>query len=112
MSTPPPYTDITGIFTLQDKHHDVTLAEYAGHARPGQVIIDSSDFSLHIGGSDGTFTPVGGGGGGTADLGEFYFTDNIMACDDEDIYIKAGDDLYLDALGDDVHIRSEDPTRI
>ena len=61
MSTPPPYTGITGIFTVQDKHHDVTLAEYAGYAKPGQIIIDTSDYSMHIGGADGTFTSVGGG---------------------------------------------------
>ena len=65
MSTPPPYTGITGIFTVQDKHHDVTLAEYAGHAKPGQIIIDTSDYSMHIGSADGTFTSVGGGGGNT-----------------------------------------------
>jgi len=31
---------------------------------------------------------------------------------DEDLYIKAEDDLYLDALGDDIHIRASDDIRL
>lgn len=31
---------------------------------------------------------------------------------DEDLYIKAQDDLYLDALNDDIHIRAEDDIRL
>jgi hypothetical protein len=55
------YANITGIYTTDDKHHAVTLAEYAGHARPGQIIIDTADYSLHVGTADGTFNSVGGG---------------------------------------------------
>jgi hypothetical protein len=31
---------------------------------------------------------------------------------DEDLYIKSEDDLYLDALGDDIHIRADDDIRL
>ena len=46
------------------------------------------------------------------------FKNNVLSIDstdnpgDEDLYIKAGDDLYLDALGDDIHIRASDDVRI
>jgi hypothetical protein len=36
-------------------------------------------------------------------------TDNV---NDEDLYIKAEDDLYLDALDDDIHIRASDDIRL
>jgi hypothetical protein len=71
------------------------------------------------------FTQVSSGG--TADIADFIFTDNgdastislpgdkelsIVAGETEDLYLVAGDDLYLDALGDDIHLRAEDDLRI
>jgi hypothetical protein len=38
--------------------------------------------------------------------------DGTLSPGDTDLFIKAGDDLYLDALGDDVIIRAEDDIRI
>lgn len=76
--------------------------------------------------SIGTVGGSGFDGGGTADtgslyggdepsgvnIGNFVFTNSTLTSTDEDMYIKAGDDLWLDALGDDVHIRANDDVRI
>lgn len=66
------------------------------------------------------------GSGGTADIADFIFTNNggdstitlpgakemsIISGDEEDLYITSGDDLYLTALLDDVHIRANDDVR-
>ena len=45
-------------------------------------------------------------------IGDFVFTGSTMTAADDDLYIKAVDDLWLDALGDDVHIRANDDVRI
>lgn len=60
-TTPPPYTEITGIFTTDDKHQAVSKANYDGSARPGQLVVDTSDYSLYIGNADGALNAVGGG---------------------------------------------------
>jgi hypothetical protein len=61
--TPPPYVDITGIMTNDDKHQSVTLVEYDGNARPGQLVVDLATYTLWIGNAQGNVNPVGGGGG-------------------------------------------------
>jgi hypothetical protein len=68
-----------------------------------------------------------GGEGSNANIADFVFTDSgdastislpgdkemtITAGESEDLYLVAGDDLYLDALGDDIHLRAEDDLRI
>ena len=45
-------------------------------------------------------------------IGNFVFTNSTMTSPDDDLYIKAVDDLWLDALGDDIHIRANDDVRI
>ena len=45
-------------------------------------------------------------------IGDFVFTNSTMTSPDDDLYIKAVDDLWLDALADDVHIRADDDVRI
>jgi hypothetical protein len=65
--------------------------------------------------------------GGNASIADFVFTDNgdastmslsgdkemtIVGGESEDLYLRAGDDLYLDALGDDINMRSEDDVRV
>jgi hypothetical protein len=45
-------------------------------------------------------------------IGDFVFTNSTMTSPDDDLYIKAVDDLWLDALDDDVHIRANDDVRI
>ena len=63
MATPPPYANITGIFTTDDKHQSVTLANYDGSARPGQLVIDSATYQLYIGNAEGNLNLVTGGSG-------------------------------------------------
>lgn len=63
MATPPPYQDITGIFTADDKHQKVTLAEYNGLARPGQLVVDTTNYQLYVGNAQGALNPVTGGSG-------------------------------------------------
>lgn len=64
MATPPPYNEITGIYTVIDKHHAVSKADYDGTARAGQIVVDTSDYSLHVADDTGTLNAVGSGGGG------------------------------------------------
>jgi hypothetical protein len=48
-------------------------------------------------------------------IGNFIFNGDMLTIstdDSEDLKIKSPDDLYLDALGDDVHIRADDDVRI
>ena len=45
-------------------------------------------------------------------IGDFVFNGSTMTSPDDDLYIKAVDDLWLDALDDDVHIRANDDVRI
>jgi len=48
-----------------------------------------------------------------SDTGNITFDDVTMSSpEDEDLFIKAGDDLYLDALGDDVFVRASDDIRL
>lgn len=63
MATPPPYANITGIFTADDKHQKVTLANYDGLARPGQLVVDTDTYQLYIGNADGNLNLVTGGSG-------------------------------------------------
>lgn len=58
--SPPPYSDISGLYVQNDKHVDLTLASYNGNARPGQLVVDTADFSLYIGNSSGNLNPAGG----------------------------------------------------
>ena len=67
-----------------------------------------------------------GADGGNADIADFIFTDNeedssitlpgdkemiISAGENSDLYLTAGDDLYVTANGDDIHIRAGDDIR-
>jgi hypothetical protein len=45
-------------------------------------------------------------------IGDFVFNGSTMTSPEDDLYIKAVDDLWLDALEDDVHIRANDDVRI
>lgn len=63
-TSPPPYNDITGIYTVIDKHHAVSKADFEGTARPGQIVVDTSDYSLHVADDTGSLNAVGSGGGG------------------------------------------------
>jgi hypothetical protein len=67
-------------------------------------------------GFDGDGVAVTGSLYGAADsgvnIGDFVFTGSTLTATDDDLYIKAVDDLWLDALEDDIHIRANDDVRI
>jgi len=60
----PPYENITGIYTIDDKHQAISRANYNGSARPGQIVVDTVDYSLWVGTNTGSLVAAGGGGGG------------------------------------------------
>ena len=60
----PPYANITGIYTTDDKHHSISRANYSGSAKPGQIVVDTADYSLWVGTNTGDLIAAGGGGGG------------------------------------------------
>jgi hypothetical protein len=51
-----------GIYTMSDKHIAVSKADLDGLARPGQIVVDSDDYSLWVGNADGELVSAGGGG--------------------------------------------------
>lgn len=53
-----------GIYTMSDKHIAVSKADLDGLARPGQIVVDSDDYSLWVGNADGELVSAGGGGDG------------------------------------------------
>lgn len=63
MPTPPPYTGITGLYLPDDKHVSVTRSNYDGVSRPGQLVVDTQDYSLWVGDDTGALnllaTPSG-----------------------------------------------------
>ena len=64
-SPPPPYDDITGISRTDNKHTpNVSAAQYDGNARPGELVVDLTTYSLYVGNSQGNLNVVGSGGGG------------------------------------------------
>lgn len=68
---PPPYEDITGISRAVMKDNaQVTLANYNGNARPGELVVDQSTDQVYIGNSSGALTQIaaGIGNGGIAGL--------------------------------------------
>jgi hypothetical protein len=68
---PPPYSDITGISRAVMKDNaQVTLANYNGNARPGELVVDQSTDQVYIGNSSGALTQIaaGIGNGGSSGL--------------------------------------------
>lgn len=62
MSTPPPYTDITGITRAVMKDNaQVSLVDYDGNARPGELVVAQGTTNLYIGNSQGQLTLVATG---------------------------------------------------
>ena len=72
-NTPPPYLDVNGIYVQNDKHIDVSFANYNGTARPGQLVVDTDNYSLWVGNANGYLNGIGGG---TADTGDILFNGN------------------------------------
>jgi hypothetical protein len=68
---PPPYDNITGISRAVMKDNaQVTLANYNGNARPGELVVDQSTDQVYIGNSSGALTQIaaGIGNGGSSGL--------------------------------------------
>jgi hypothetical protein len=61
--TPPPYDEINGIYIQIDKHVDSGLftgtAPQDGNARPGQMMVDTSDYNVYVGNDTGNVRLVG-----------------------------------------------------
>lgn len=60
-NTPPPYNDITGISRAVMKDNaQVTLAEYNGNARPGELVVnlETNPPALYIGNNIGQLTSI------------------------------------------------------
>ncbi len=76
MTTPPPYSNISGISKVISKDTPVSIGDYAGNARPGDLIIDleSDPPVVYVGSSDGSISPIGSGGPG--DTGNVTFSEN------------------------------------
>lgn len=68
---PPPYDDITGISRAVMKDNaQVTLANYNGNARPGELVVDQTTDQVYIGNSSGALTQIAAGitNGGSSGL--------------------------------------------
>ena len=68
---PPPYNNITGISRAVMKDNaQVTLADYNGNARPGELVVDQSTDQVYIGNSSGALTQIAAGieNGGSSGL--------------------------------------------
>jgi len=68
---PPPYDDITGISRAVMKDNaQVTLANYNGNARPGEIVVDQATDQVYIGNVTGALTQIaaGIGNGGSSGL--------------------------------------------
>ena len=73
---PPPYNDITGISRAVMKDNaQVTLTNYNGNARPGELVVDQSTDQVYIGNSSGALTQIaaGIGNGGSSGLLAGFF---------------------------------------
>jgi hypothetical protein len=73
---PPPYDDITGISRAVMKDNaQVTIENYNGNARPGELVVDQLTDQVFIGNSSGALTQIaaGIGNGGASGLpADFY----------------------------------------
>jgi hypothetical protein len=71
MANPPPYDDITGISRAVMKDNaQVTIENYNGNARPGELVVDQLTDQVFIGNSSGALTQIaaGIGNGGVSGL--------------------------------------------
>lgn len=94
-NNPPPYNDITGITRAVMKDNaQVSLVNYDGNARPGEIVISQSDYSMWIGNTQGELNqaPILNAGTGTppvALLGGFYFNTDAGELSGEGLYFCA-----------------------
>jgi len=63
---PPPYDNITGISRADMKDSaQITLANYNGNARPGELVVDQATSIVYVGNAQGNLTAVATPGGTT-----------------------------------------------
>ena len=75
-SPPPPYEDITGISRAVMKDNaQVTIEDYNGNARPGELVVDQNTDQVFIGNSLGSLTQIAAGisNGGSSGLPAGFF---------------------------------------
>ena len=61
---PPPYANIAGISRADMKDNaQITIQNYNGVARPGELVVDMLTFDLYVGNTNGNINLVGGGSG-------------------------------------------------
>ncbi len=68
---PPPYDNITGISrAVMKDNSQVTLANYNGNARPGELVVDQITDQVYVGNVNGGLTQIaaGIGNGGSSGL--------------------------------------------
>ena len=73
---PPPYDDITGISRAVMKDNaQVTIEDYNGNARPGELVVDQNTDQVFIGNSLGVLTQIAAGinNGGSSGLPAGFF---------------------------------------
>jgi hypothetical protein len=73
---PPPYDNITGISRAVMKDNaQVTLANYNGNARPGELVVDQVTDQVFIGNSSGALTQIAAGitDGGSSGIPAGFF---------------------------------------
>ena len=73
---PPPYGDITGISrAVMKDNSQVTLTNYNGNARPGELVVDQLTDQVYVGNVNGGLTQIAAGignGGGSGLPAGFY----------------------------------------
>lgn len=55
---------IAGIVRTDTKQTDLTIAQYNGQARPGEIVVDLTTYNAYVANLTGNLFPLGGGGGG------------------------------------------------
>jgi hypothetical protein len=71
-SPPPPYENITGISrTVMKDNAQVTIENYNGNARPGEIVVDQLNNNVYIGNTNGNLNllVIGGGSGNSEPAG-------------------------------------------
>lgn len=62
-SVPPPYSNIANVYLVNYKHAESTFDDYNGNAKPGQLVVNTDDYSLWIGNALGELTKISYGNG-------------------------------------------------